>query len=126
MARVLIIEDNPANMLLMAYLLKAFGHETLEASSGAVGLELAQTATPQIILCDLQMPGIDGYEIAQRLKSDASLKTIPLIAVTAYAMVGDREKALAAGFDGYISKPISPESFVDEVEVFLRSASGAA
>lgn len=121
MARVLIIEDNPANMLLMVYLLKAFGHEPLEASSGLPGLELAQRTTPQLILCDLQLPGLDGYEIARRFKSDPALKSVPLIAVTAYAMVGDREKALLSGFDGYIAKPINPETFVGEVENFLHS-----
>ena|ERR1043165_6659102 len=125
MARVLIIEDNPANMFLMTYLLKAFGHEPLEASSGVTGLELAQSLAPQLILCDLQIPGIDGYEIAHRLKADATLKSIPLIAVTAYAMVGDREKALAAGFDGYIAKPLDPETFVSEVENFLRSSASS-
>lgn len=121
MARILIIEDNPANMLLMVYLLKAFGHEPLEASSGTAGLDLAQRAAPQLVLCDLQLPGMDGYEIARRLKADNDLKSIPLIAVTAYAMVGDREKALASGFDGYIAKPINPETFVSEVENYLRS-----
>ncbi len=121
MARVLIIEDNPANMSLMVYLLKAFGHEPLEAPSGTAGLELAHSATPHLILCDLQIPGLDGYEIARRLKADATSKLIPLIAVTAYAMVGDREKALAAGFDGYISKPIDPETFVGELESYLHS-----
>ena len=125
MARVLIIEDNPANMLLMVYLLKAFGHEPLEASSGMRGLALAAQSEPQIILCDLQMPGLDGYEIAHRLKADANLKSIPLIAVTAYAMVGDREKALAAGFDGYMAKPINPETFVGEIENFLRSSASS-
>ncbi len=125
MARVLIIEDNPANMLLMAYLLKAFGHEPLEASSDRRGLELAAEAEPQIILCDLQLPGLDGYEIAHRLKVDVHLKSVPLIAVTAYAMVGDREKALAAGFDGYIAKPINPETFVGEIENFLHSSTNS-
>lgn len=121
MARILIIEDNPANMLLMVYLLKAFGHEPQESSSGVMGLQLAKSVKPQIILCDLQLPGMDGYEMARRLKADADLKPIPLIAVTAYAMVGDREKALASGFDGYIAKPINPETFVSEVETYLRS-----
>jgi len=126
MARVLIIEDNPANMLLMVYLLKTFRHTPLEATHGEAGLELAQSTLPEIILCDLQMPGIDGYEIARRLKADTELKSIPLVAVTAYAMVGDRENALAAGFDGYIAKPINPETFVGEVEKFLRSGPDSA
>ena len=121
MARILIIEDNPENMQLMVYLLTAFGHTALETTNGEAGLTIARTEAPDLILCDLHMPGIDGYEVAQRLKLDLRLAAIPLVAVTAYAMVGDREKVLAAGFNGYISKPINPESFVGEIEMFLSS-----
>jgi CheY-like chemotaxis protein len=120
MARILIIEDNPTNMSLMVYLLKAFGHGVLEAVNGEVGLVTAQNELPDLVLCDLQMPGIDGYEVARRIKLDSSLNMIPLVAVTAYAMVGDRDKVIAAGFNGYIPKPINPETFVGEVEAFLR------
>lgn len=120
MARIAVIEDNPANRELMAYLLKAFGHAPLEASDGVAGLELVRQEVPDIILCDLQLPGIDGYEIARQLKSDPALSSIPLVAVTAYAMVGDRDAVLAAGFDGYITKPITPELFVGQVEAFLN------
>jgi Response regulator containing a CheY-like receiver domain and an HD-GYP domain len=119
MARILIIEDNPANMQLMVYLLRAFGHETLEAQAGQAGLATAQNDLPDLILCDLQMPGMDGYEVARRLKLIPGLKAISLVAVTAYAMVGDRDRILAAGFDGYISKPINAEQFVKQVEIFL-------
>lgn len=119
MARILIIEDNPENMQLMVYLLTAFGHTVLETSLGEKGLTIAKAETPDLILCDLHMPGMDGYTVAQRLKLDPKLAPIPLVAVTAYAMVGDRERVLAAGFDGYISKPINPELFVGEIEAFL-------
>jgi two-component system cell cycle response regulator len=119
MARILIIEDNPENMQLMVYLLTAFGHTVLETTTGEPGLTLARTEAPDLILCDLHMPGMDGYEVAQRLKLDLKLAAVPLVAVTAYAMVGDREKVLTAGFNGYISKPINPESFVGEIEMFL-------
>lgn len=119
MARILIIEDNPENMQLMVYLLTAFGHTVFETTTGEPGLRLARTEAPDLILCDLHMPGMDGYEVAKHLKLDRKLAAIPLVAVTAYAMVGDREKVLAAGFNGYISKPINPESFVGEIEMFL-------
>lgn len=121
MARILIIEDNPENMQLMVYLLTAFGHTVLESTTGGPGLMLARTEAPDLILCDLHIPGMDGYEVAKRLKLDPKLATIPLVAVTAYAMVGDREKVLAAGFNGYIPKPINPEMFVGEIEMFLSS-----
>jgi CheY-like chemotaxis protein len=119
MARILIIEDNPANMQLMVYLLRAFGHDTVEAVDGESGVTTAQRELPDLILCDLQMPGIDGYEVAQRIKLMPELKDISTVAVTAYAMVGDRDKILASGFEGYVSKPIDPEKFVQQIEVFL-------
>jgi len=118
-ARILIIEDNPANMQLMVYLLRAFGHQTFESPEGEAGLKTAHQETPDLILCDLQMPGIDGYEVARRIRLEPRLKLISLVAVTAYAMAGDREKVLAAGFNGYISKPINPESFLGQVDTFL-------
>jgi CheY-like chemotaxis protein len=121
MARILIIEDNPENMQLMIYLLTAFGHTVSETTLGEKGLMIAKAEAPDLILCDLHIPGMDGYEVAKRLKLDPKLATIPLVAVTAYAMVGDREKVLAAGFNGYIPKPINPEMFVGEIEMFLSS-----
>jgi two-component system cell cycle response regulator len=119
-ARVLVIEDNPANLELMTYLLTAFGHATLQALDGAEGLALAGREVPDLVVCDVQLPDIDGYEVARRLKADAKLRNVPLVAVTALAMVGDRRKVMDAGFDGYIAKPIDPETFVSELEVFLR------
>lgn len=119
MTLVLIIEDNEANLELMTYLLVAFGYRTLGASGGMQGLALARSASVDLIICDIQLPAIDGYEIARQLKADTTLQAVPLLAVTALAMVGDRDQILAAGFDGYLAKPIVPETFVKEVEAFL-------
>jgi two-component system cell cycle response regulator len=120
-ARILIIEDNVDNRELMAYLLNAFGYATLCADNGVTGIELAAKEQPELILCDIRLPGIDGYEIARRLKQDARLRAIPLIAITAFAMMEDRDRALAAGFKGYITKPIAPETFVSEVVALMSS-----
>jgi two-component system, cell cycle response regulator len=118
-ARILIVEDNEINLSLMTYLLGAGGYETLEARDGEDGLRAAAAAAPDLILCDLQMPKLNGYELAARMKESEALKRIPLVAVTAFAMVGDREKSAAAGFDAYLSKPIDPETFVQQVAKFL-------
>ncbi|HEV8524160.1 MAG TPA: response regulator [Terriglobales bacterium] len=118
-ARILVIEDNPTNMELMTFLLRSFGHTTLSASDGNGVLDLLRQERPNLVLCDVQLPGRDGYEIAREVKADKSLQHIPLIAVTAYAMVGDRERLLSMGFDGYIAKPIDPETFIDRVHSFL-------
>lgn len=118
-ATILLIEDNPENRYLVTFLLKQRGHEVVPAESGPRGLELAAKIRPDLILLDIQLPGMDGHAVAGKLKSDPHLKHIPIIAVTSYAMVGDREKCLAAGAEGYIEKPINPESFVAEIEQFL-------
>lgn len=118
-ARILIVEDNPANLELMSYLLSAFGHDVLAAQDGQRGLDTAWRERPDLIVCDVQLPDMDGYEVARWLKSNPDLRAIPLVAVTALAMVGDRDRVLAAGFDGYLAKPIDPEAFVPQVEAFL-------
>src|SRR5579864_685233 len=117
--RVLVIEDNEANLELMVYLLQAFGHHTIAAENGEKGLELARRESPDVILCDIQLPDIDGFEVIRQLKEIPALRGVPRVAVTAMAMVVDRDKLLAAGFDGYIGKPIQPETLVREVEAFL-------
>lgn len=122
-ARILIIEDNATNMELMVYLLKAFGHEPLLAHDGETGIRLAQQMSPSLIVCDVHLPNLDGYGVVALLKANPSLSAIPVIAVTALAMVGDREKLLASGFDGYIEKPIEPEIFVSQIEGFLQKTS---
>jgi two-component system cell cycle response regulator len=122
MALMLVIEDNAINLELMTYLLSAWGHETVTAPDGAAGLALARTIGPGLIICDIQMPGTDGYAVARTLKSDPALKTIPLVAVTAFAMVGDEEKSLQAGFDAHVPKPIDPRQFMAVLERLLPPA----
>jgi CheY-like chemotaxis protein len=117
--RILVIEDDPASFKLIAYLLGAFGYAALVAVNGEEGLAAARRETPDLIICDIQLPGMDGIAVVQALKTDRFLKKVPVIAVTAYAMVGDRERLLAAGFDGYIPKPIVAETFVGQVENYL-------
>jgi two-component system cell cycle response regulator len=117
-AHILLVEDNPTNLDLMAYLLEAFGHRVIRAHDGRAGLDLAASTNFDIILADILMPRMDGYEFVRLVKEQNS-NGPPVIAVTALAMVGDRERVLQSGFDGYIAKPINPESFVHEVDVFL-------
>jgi len=119
-ARILIIEDNAANLDLMAYLLRAYGHTVISASDGETGITAAREARADLVLCDIQLPDIGGAEVMDRLRSDPATAGTPIVAVTALAMVGDRESILAAGFDGYLAKPITPETFGRQVEAFLR------
>jgi len=118
--RILVIEDDPASFQLIAYLLGAFGYAALLAVDGEEGLAVARREIPDLIICDIQLPGMDGLAVMRALKTDRFLKQVPVIAVTAYAMVGDRERLLAAGFDGYIPKPIVAETFVGQVENYLE------
>jgi diguanylate cyclase (GGDEF)-like protein/PAS domain S-box-containing protein len=118
-ARILIIEDNPTNMELMVYLLRAFGYTPLAASDGEEGVAAARRERPDLIICDVHLPKLDGYGVVAALKADPVTAAIPALAVTALAMVGDRERLLAAGFDGYIGKPIEPDTFVTQIESFL-------
>ena len=120
-SRILIIEDNAANLELMSYLIKARGYAVITAGDGSEGLDQAGAHEPDLIICDIQMPVLDGFEVARRLKQDPALARIPLVAVTAFAMVGDRDRVMAKGFDGYLPKPINPRTFVDELEGMLTS-----
>ena len=122
--RILVIEDNPTNLELMTYLLNAFGHTTIVARDGEEGVEVALRTNPDLILCDIALPKLDGYGVARRLRVESTLNGVPLIADTASAMVGDRDKVVTSGFDGYISKPITPETFVAEVEGQLHPEEG--
>ena len=122
MARILIIEDNPANVELMAFLLTAYGHSAVSAPDGPRGIAAARAAPPDLVACDVNLPGMDGFAVLAALRAEPALARVPVLAVTALAMAGDREKVLAAGFDGYISKPIEPDSFVAELEAFLPAA----
>jgi CheY-like chemotaxis protein len=119
MARILVIEDSPENLELMSYLLQAFGHVALRATDGEQGLEAVPREAPDLIVCDIHLPKKDGYEVARQVKRNPAFCSIPLVAVTALAMVGDRDKVLAAGFDGYITKPIIAKRFVEQVESYL-------
>ena len=118
--RVLLIEDNEQNRYLATFLLTRHGYEVCEARDGVRGLEAARTFEPEIILLDIQLPLMDGYAVARALRDIESMKDVPIVAVTSYAMPGDREKALASGCAGYIEKPIDPDSFIDEIGRFLR------
>ncbi len=118
-ARILVVEDDAASRELARYLLAAAGYEAIVASDGGMGARMAIEATPDLLLCDLQMPVMDGYEVLKHLLLASAWRRVPVIAVTAFSMPGDREMALAAGFDGYLTKPITPETFVREVEAFL-------
>ena len=118
---ILLIEDNEQNRYLATFLLEKHGYSVVPAPNGVAGIELGLLLQPRGILLDIQLPGLDGYEVARALRQNTALNGVPIIAVTSYAMAGDREKAMSAGCDGYIEKPIDPETFVSEVErLFLR------
>jgi CheY-like chemotaxis protein len=118
-ARILVVEDNPANLALMDYLLRAFGYTVISATDGDQGIVVAIRERPDLILMDLQLPTITGFEAAHRIRASSPAASAPIVAVTAFAMVGDRERVLGEGFDGYISKPINPETFITQIEAFL-------
>lgn len=117
---VLLIEDNEQNRYLLTFLLERSGHRVGAANDGLAGIKLAQQANPDVVLLDIQLPTMHGYDVARGLRQIPALAKTPIIAVTSYAMPGDREKALAAGCDNYIEKPIDPETFVSEVERIVQ------
>jgi CheY-like chemotaxis protein len=119
---VLVVEDNKASSDLMAYLLRAAGHKVLTCSDGADAIEIAGREHPRVIVMDLQLDRMSGLEAAAVLAGDPILKAIPRVAVTAYAMVGDRERVLRAGFQGYIAKPIEPTTFAAQITAFFVTA----
>lgn len=121
---ILVIEDNDQNIYLMRFLLENHGYTVALARDGKTGIELAHSLTPQAILLDIQLPEMDGYAVATAIRNDPSLVGIPIIAVTSYAMLGDREKALAAGATEYIEKPIDPDTFVTQIREHLEKAQG--
>ena len=106
--RILVVDDNAANLDLMLYLLRSFGHDPEGKADAIAALESAGTGNFELVLADILMPGMDGYEFARRFKADAALASTPLVAVTALAMPADRKRAEEAGFDGYVTKPIEP------------------
>jgi two-component system cell cycle response regulator DivK len=122
MARVLVIEDNPANMKLATFLLESAGHVVLTATDAELGLTLARDQRPDLILMDIQLPGMDGLEATAQLKGADETRGIPVIALTALAMKGDEERIRAAGCDGYVAKPLSYKEFLATVTTQLARA----
>jgi two-component system cell cycle response regulator DivK len=118
---VLLIEDNEQNRYLVTFLLEGSGYQVTSAATGPDGIELARSGVFDLVLLDIQLPAMDGYAVAAALKADARTCGVPIVAVTSHAMVGDREKALASGAEGYIEKPIDPDTFVGEIERFIPS-----
>ena len=124
MARVVIVEDNPANMKLARFLLESAGHTVLSAVDAESGLTLARSERPDLILMDIQLPGMDGLEAIRLLKHDDATRVIPVIALTALAMKGDEERIRAAGCDGYIAKPIRYQEFLATIAAHLTRNEG--
>lgn len=118
MLNILLIEDNEQNRYLTTFLLERHGHRVISATTGQQGIGMAASQAPDLVLLDIQLPGMDGYDVARALRTIDKLEATPIVAVTSYAMMGDRERALEAGCTGYIEKPIDPETFVDEVVSF--------
>ena len=119
--KVLIIEDNEQNLYLSTFLLEKHGYEVFQARDGREGIELAGQVIPSIILLDIQLPEMDGYAVAKELRNNQKLADVPIVAVTSYAMIGDRERIIAAGCTGYIEKPINPDTFISQIEEYLQS-----
>jgi two-component system cell cycle response regulator DivK len=119
MKRILIVEDTPDNRQIMRDLLTSVGYELIEAADGESGVAAALAHRPDLILMDIQLPVIDGYEAARRIKANPATAAIPVIAVTSYALSGDEAKALAAGCDAYVAKPFSPRDLLAKVRMFL-------
>jgi CheY-like chemotaxis protein len=125
-ARILVVEDNEDNLTLIDCLLRAYGYAPLLARNGRDGIRIAAEARPEVILLDLKMTGLDGYQVVKAIKKMPGLEGTRVVAVTASAMIGDRERIIAAGFDGYIQKPIDPRTFILSLERLLPTAAAAA
>lgn len=122
-AKILYIEDNDQNFYLVNFILTLQGYEVIWAQDGQAGIEAALGSATDLILLDIQLPVMDGYAVARELRLNPSLDKTPIVALTSYAMPGDREKALQAGCSGYIEKPINPKTFASQIERYLLSAS---
>ena len=119
--RILVVEDNPLNLKLVRDVLTASGYEVVEAQTGEAGVSLAADCAPDLVLMDLQLPGIDGYEAMRLIREDPRVAEVPIVALTAFAMREDRERTARAGFDGYLSKPISVRELPAQVGDFLSN-----
>jgi two-component system, cell cycle response regulator DivK len=122
MATVLVVEDNPANMTLATFLLKSAGYAVLTATDAEAGLALARGEQPDLVLMDIQLPGMDGLQACALLKKDTATRDIPVIALTALAMKGDEERIRAAGCDGYIAKPLAYREFLKTIAARLQKS----
>jgi two-component system cell cycle response regulator DivK len=120
--RILVVEDNPLNLKLVRDVLQFAGYDVIEAQSGEEGLRVAEEDSPDLVLMDLQLPGIDGTETLRRLRQGSLGRDVPIVAVTAFAMAEDRERATLAGFDGFVEKPISVRELPGQIEAFLGRA----
>jgi two-component system, cell cycle response regulator DivK len=120
-SKILVIEDNEQNMYLVNFILEKYGYQVIQARNGDEGVSQARQHKPDLILLDIQLPVMDGYAVARALRKNEVLAKIPIVAVTSYAMPGDREHALAAGCTGYIEKPIDPDTFITQVEQYLQA-----
>jgi two-component system, cell cycle response regulator DivK len=118
-ATILVIEDNEKNAYLVTFILERCGYQVVQARDGEAGIALARRIKPDLILLDIQLPVMDGYAVARELTKDGELHSIPIVAVTSYAMLGDRERIMAEGCVGYIEKPINPQTFLAEIEQYL-------
>ena len=121
MKRILVVEDNDDNLYLIRYILEKNGFEAIEARNGLSGIDLAAKEKPDLIIMDIQLPDINGLETTRRIRASKTNRKIPIIALTSYAMAGDRRKALEAGCTGYIEKPINPETIMAEIKKYLTS-----
>ena len=119
MKKILVVEDNETNMYLINFILEKNGYGVIQAKTGEEGVELAIKEKPDLILMDIQLPGIDGLEATRRIRKSKADSEIPIIALTSYAMSGDRERVIKAGCTGYIEKPINPETFIVEIKKYL-------
>lgn len=119
MKKILLVEDNKENRYLITFILEKNGYEVIIAEKGQTGFEMAVSESPDLILMDIQLPDINGLEVTKKIRASKADGVVPIIAITSYAMVGDREKALEAGCNGYIEKPINPETFMKELQKFL-------
>lgn len=121
MPKVLIVEDNENNMELISFIIEANGAETIQAVNGLSGVEMALNENPDYVILDIQLPDIDGLEVLKRIRASEEGKDVPVIAMTSYAMAGDKERMIDAGCNGYIEKPIDPERVIGQIEKILES-----
>jgi FOG: CheY-like receiver len=118
--KVLVIEDNEQNIYLLTFILEAYGYQVFQARDGAAGVLSAKQVLPDMILLDIQLPVMDGYTVARELRKIIELAKTPIIAITSYAMPGDRENSLNAGCSGYIEKPINPDTFINQIKEYMN------